>query len=213
MPQSVALLRPLLITLCLASPVLEARGGHGGWGGGHGGWGGHPGWGHHPGWGRHGYWGGYGWGGRYWGGGWGWPYYGYGLGWGWGYPSVAYGFGLGYPWYGYGMAYGYPQMQQPMPSTYISDPSLASPSSGMTTDVPPSKTYPKVWHYCPESKGYYPNIKLCPSGWTEIPQTPEGQPEGAWYLCHAPEGYYPYVRHCDIAWEKVTPSTTPEKNP
>lgn len=207
----------VLIPLFLVSPHLLARGGHGGWGGGHGGyghggyghggWGGHPGWGHHPGWGRHGYWGGY------WRGGWGWPYYGYGIGWGFGYPGMGYGFGIGYPWYGYGMTYGYPQVQQTYPSTYYSDPSLGGTTADHPTQAHAAPSYPKVWHYCPESQGYYPKVTMCPSGWTEIPQTPEGQTESAWYLCHAPEGYYPYVRHCDADWEKVTPEMTQGKSP
>lgn len=107
------------------------------------------------------------------------------------------------------MNYGYPQVQQSYPSTYYSDPTLAGASGGNSPQEVPAKVYPKVWHYCPENKGYYPTVKLCPSGWTEIPQVPEGQIEGAWYLCHTPEGYYPYVRHCDSAWEKKTPERTP----
>jgi hypothetical protein len=122
---------------------------------------------------------------------------------------------MGYPWYGYGygMNYGYPAMQPTYPSTYYSDPSLAGAPTTENTPQSAPPNYPKVWHYCPESKGYYPTIKMCPSGWTEIPQTPEGQAEGAWYLCHTPEGYYPYVRHCDSPWERITPNATAGKSP
>ena len=115
---------------------------------------------------------------------------------------------MGYPWYGYGGGYGYPQIQSSYPATYYSDPSLAGAQEYNNPPDTATRQYPKVWHFCPQSNGYYPTVKLCPSGWTEIPQIPEGQTEDAWYLCHAPEGYYPYVRHCDKAWDRVAPTTT-----
>jgi hypothetical protein len=126
--------------------------------------------------------------------------------------GFGFGYGIGFPWYGYGMGYGMPYggygygypAQSVQPQTYYSDPQYAvqgnSPSTGGQTD------YPAVWHYCPSSKGYYPNVKTCPSGWTEIPQYPEGQTPGSWYRCHRPEGYYPHIRHCEGTWETVAPS-------
>lgn len=38
---------------------------------------------------------------------------------------------------------------------------------------PAPQPQPYYWYYCQDSKGYYPYVKECPTGWTQVvPQAP-----------------------------------------
>lgn len=159
-----------------------------------------------------------------------WPVYGYGYGYGYGpafsisygYPWYGYGFPFGYgfgPTYGYGYAplmgfgygYGYGYGTPPVapgPETYTEYPAAQAVTPAPVT-AQPASTYPKVWHYCETSRRYYPEVRTCDSGWSEVPQVPDDMEAGYWYHCSAPKGYYPYVRHCERGWERRTPVKTP----
>jgi hypothetical protein len=98
---------------------------------------------------------------------------GYHGGWGWG---LGLGLGLGlaadaafynsyYP-YGYGpYRYGYPGYYQvAQPVTVVE----SVPSVPVAVAAPPS------YYYCPNPKGYYPNVTTCQTPWQAVPLTPPG---------------------------------------
>ena len=137
----------LIVILCgsLISNAVFAEGGraYGGGGGHYGGGGGHYGGGHY-------------------GGGW-----GYGQG-GHHYGHSNFGFYFGAPFYPYfpnQYPYYYPPsvITVPIPVTppvYIQQPQ-------------PSQQYPAgYWYYCTKPEGYYPYIKVCPSGWQQVNPIP-----------------------------------------
>ena len=87
--------------------------------------------------------------------------------------SVGVGFGFGYPGFGYpywggpwgpwGYPYYYPApvvVQQPV--TYIEQNPQAAPASANAG----------WWYYCDQSRGYYPYVRECPTGWQRVPPTP-----------------------------------------
>ena len=83
------------------------------------------------------------------------------------------GVGVGYwgpgpfwgpPWWHYPPAYYYPApivVREPV--TYIEQGAPAS--SAPAADA-------GWWYYCDASKGYYPYVKECPSGWQRVPPAP-----------------------------------------
>jgi len=81
---------------------------------------------------------------------------------------VSVGFGFGYPFWGpyWGPWYypppyyhypGYAVVVPAQPTTYIEQGS--SETAGW-------------WYYCDASRGYYPYVKECPSGWQRVPPAP-----------------------------------------
>ena len=83
--------------------------------------------------------------------------------------SVGVGFGYwggpfwGPPWWYYPPAYYYPPVVvQQQPVTYIEQGS----------SNPPARAESGWWYYCDASKGYYPYVKECPSGWQRVPPAP-----------------------------------------
>jgi hypothetical protein len=36
----------------------------------------------------------------------------------------------------------------------------------------PQQQETSYWYYCKDSKGYYPYVKRCPSGWMRVVPTP-----------------------------------------
>ncbi len=96
------------------------------------------------------------WGGGFHSGGGGWyggtrVFIGGGLGW-WGWPGW---WGPSYPYYGYYAAP--PVVVQPAPMEYIQAP------------APPAQDY---WYYCQSAGMYYPYVKECPGGWTQVVPQP-----------------------------------------
>lgn len=125
-------------------------GGHGGnWHGSGGNWHGGS-W--HGGW--HGYWG---------------PSFGVYLGapWYWNYPYYGYPY-YGYPYYG-GSTIIY---DDPAPSAWgAPSGSWSAPPDNVAPEPPPSSRPPAQFrYYCPNS-GYYPDVRTCPKGWVQQPQT------------------------------------------
>ncbi len=74
-----------------------------------------------------------------------------------------------YPYYGYPYAYPYP--------AYYSDPYAAIADTPLVVPSEPQQSY---WYYCQDAQGYYPYVKSCPGGWTQVvPTPPEPGKEGA----------------------------------
>jgi hypothetical protein len=120
-------------------------------------------------------------------------YYGHGGG-------VRFGIGFGVPFYGpayypyapypaYGYpapAYGYPPVAVApyAPQEYVEQgnamsvpPAYADQGNPMTAPPPPPaasvQSQGNWWHYCTDSKGFYPYVRECPSGWQRVsPQPP-----------------------------------------
>ncbi len=87
--------------------------------------------------------------------------------------SVWIGPGWGWdPWWGPAYPYYYypdyatpPVLVQQPPEEYIQQPAQQSEE-------------PSYWYYCQDSKGYYPYVKRCPSGWLKVAPSPAPQDEG-----------------------------------
>ena len=85
--------------------------------------------------------------------------------------SVGVGFGFGYPVWGppWGPWYWPPPYYYPVPVvvrtqpvTYVEQRSAPAPASAGGA----------WWYYCDGSKGYYPYVKECPSGWQRVSPVP-----------------------------------------
>ena len=79
--------------------------------------------------------------------------------------GVRFGFNFGFPifapWYYAPPAYYYPPpvvVSRP-PTTYVE-----------RQEVAPAST--DWWYYCDQSKGYYPYVKTCPTGWQKVSPVP-----------------------------------------
>jgi len=75
------------------------------------------------------------------------------------------------PWWGAAWPYYYPYYSYP----YYSTPPVViqqSPSEYIQRDQQPAET--EYWYYCPNPKGYYPDIQRCPNGWIKL--APSEQP-------------------------------------
>ena len=147
----IAVLATVVLFAALGSaPALAARGGggggsHGGGGGWHGGGGG---W-HGGGWHGHSGWHG----------------------------SVGVYFGGWYPYYGYPYYAGYPYYGYPYPYSLAYYPPYGYPGAAYAAPayVERGAAQPEAnwWYYCADSKGYYPYVQECPSGWSRVsPQPP-----------------------------------------
>jgi hypothetical protein len=85
--------------------------------------------------------------------------------------SVGVGFGYGYPYWGpWGpWGYGYYPYYYPVQTVVVP----AQPTTYIEQSQPQSQ--PDMtgwWYYCDASRGYYPYVKECPSGWQRVPPTP-----------------------------------------
>jgi len=85
--------------------------------------------------------------------------------------TVGVGFGFGYPYWGspwgpWGPWY------YPAPYYYY-PPTVVVPAQPITYiekgSAPAAEAW---WYYCDASKGYYPYVKECPSGWQRVPPAP-----------------------------------------
>jgi hypothetical protein len=84
-------------------------------------------------------------------------------------PRVVFGFNVGPYWGPYwGPPYPY---YYPAP-VYYPPPVVVAPGPTQyveRSDQPPQAGY---WYYCETSRGYYPYVKDCPSGWKAVPPAP-----------------------------------------
>ena len=83
-------------------------------------------------------------------------------------PRVVFGFNVGPYWGPYwGAPYYYPA------PVYYPPPVVVAPA-GPTQYVERSEQAPQAgyWYYCETSRGYYPYVKDCPSGWKAVPPAP-----------------------------------------
>jgi hypothetical protein len=80
---------------------------------------------------------------------------------------VAIGVGLGFgPYWGWPGPYYYPPAYYP-PAVIVAQP--AAPTQYVERAEQPQSGY---WYYCETSRGYYPYVKDCPSGWKAVPPAP-----------------------------------------
>jgi hypothetical protein len=82
---------------------------------------------------------------------------------------VGVGFGYGYP---YGRPWG-PWSPWYYPPPYYYPPTIIirpqQPTVYIEQSTPSTEGW---WYYCDPSKGYYPYVKECPSGWQRVPPAP-----------------------------------------
>jgi len=85
-------------------------------------------------------------------------------------PRVSIGLGFG-PYWGPGPYWASPWYYPPVmaypPAVVVAQP--AAPAQYVERADPPQSGY---WYYCETSRGYYPYVKDCPSGWKAVPPTP-----------------------------------------
>lgn len=82
---------------------------------------------------------------------------------------VSVGFGFGYPYWGppwWGPWYYPPPYYYPAPAVVVP----AQPTTYIEKGSAPAAE--SWWYYCDASKGYYPYVKECPSGWQRVPPEP-----------------------------------------
>ena len=87
--------------------------------------------------------------------------------------TVGVGFGFGYPYWGPGWWGPWGPWYYPGPY-YYPGPAVVVPSQPVTYiekggGAPAPESW---WYYCDASKGYYPYVKECPSGWQRVPPAP-----------------------------------------
>ena len=83
--------------------------------------------------------------------------------------GVAVGFGYGYPYWGPWGPWGpwyYPPPYYYAPTVVIHP---QQPTTYIEQSTPSAERW---WYYCDASKGYYPYVKECPSGWERVPPAP-----------------------------------------
>ena len=83
---------------------------------------------------------------------------------------VSIGVGFGYPFWG--PPYWGPSWYYPPPYYYYPAPAVVVPSQPITYVEQGSSDQANWWYYCDASRGYYPYVKECPSGWERVPPAP-----------------------------------------
>ena len=84
--------------------------------------------------------------------------------------SVGVGFGFGYPyWGGPWWAYPPPYYYYPAP-VVVQQPVTYIEQNPQATSAPEANA--GWWYYCDQSKGYYPYVRECPTGWQRVPPSP-----------------------------------------
>ena len=93
-------------------------------------------------------------------------------------PRVVLGFNVG-PYWGPGPFWGpYPYYYPAYYPPAYYPPSVVVTQPQPTQYVERSDQQPLqsgYWYYCEASRGYYPYVKECPSGWKAVPPSPPGQ--------------------------------------
>jgi hypothetical protein len=86
--------------------------------------------------------------------------------------SIGVGFGFGYPYWGWGPYWGPwyypPPYYYPPAAVYVP----AQPTTYIEQGGTPAADAGGWWYYCDISRGYYPYVKECPSGWQRVPPAP-----------------------------------------
>lgn len=84
--------------------------------------------------------------------------------------SVGVGFGFGYPYWGG------PWWAYPPPYYYYPAPVVVQQPVTYVEQNPQATSAPEAsqgwWYYCDQSRGYYPYVRECPTGWQRVPPTP-----------------------------------------
>ncbi len=80
---------------------------------------------------------------------------------------------LGWWWFAGGAWYFYAQPIYPYPDPYT-PPMVVQQQPAPMTVAP--QTTAQVWYYCEASRGYYPYVTSCPSGWKTVAPTPPAAP-------------------------------------
>ena len=84
--------------------------------------------------------------------------------------SVGVGFGFGYPyWGGPWWAYPPPYYYYPAP-VVVQQPVIYVEQNPQPASAPEANQ--GWWYYCDQSRGYYPYVRECPTGWQRVPPTP-----------------------------------------
>ncbi len=83
-------------------------------------------------------------------------------------PSHAGGHFRGSIWIGpvWGPAYPYPYYAGP--PAIVQQPVIIEQPSAEYVQPAPSPEEQDYWYYCPNPKGYYPYVKMCPKGWMKV---------------------------------------------
>jgi hypothetical protein len=85
--------------------------------------------------------------------------------------SIGVGFGFGYPyWGGPWGPWGYPYPYYSAPTVVVQQPVTYVEQNPQATSAPAADA--GWWYYCDQSKGYYPYVRECPTGWQRVPPTP-----------------------------------------
>jgi len=85
-------------------------------------------------------------------------------------PRVVFGFNVG-PYWG---PYWGPPYYYPAPAYYPAPVVVApaGPTQYVERAEPQQQPQSGYWYYCETSRGYYPYVKDCPSGWKAVPPAP-----------------------------------------
>ena len=72
------------------------------------------------------------------------------------------GFHFGFPLYA-------PYWYYPPPAYYYPYPAVVAPPASPPVYVERNEDW---WHYCEQTRAYYPYVKECPGGWKRVPPAP-----------------------------------------
>lgn len=71
----------------------------------------------------------------------------------------------------YGGPFWHPWWYAPPPYYYYPAPVVTVPAEP-TTYIEQGRDNTGWWYYCESSRGYYPYVKECPTGWERVPPAP-----------------------------------------